>query len=123
VFRTEPGGLSAGELGHALAFAEVAVTMLLDGRTTPCGAGGGPAKRSSTAPSCFQAQGMVMVQLGVSLAEALTRIRAFAFADNRSLHDVPWTSSSAVCASTGTNVTARQTHRFRSEGSHDHRFL
>jgi hypothetical protein len=28
------------------------------------------------------------VQLGVSLAEALTRIRAFAFADNRSLHDV-----------------------------------
>jgi GAF domain-containing protein len=89
VFRTEPGGLSAGELGHALAFAEVAVTMLLDGQDdAPAGAGGGPAEEVEHRAELFQAQGMVMVQLGVSLAEALTRIRAFAFADNRSLHDV-----------------------------------
>jgi hypothetical protein len=89
VFRTEPGGLSAGEVGHALAFAEVAVTMLLDGQDdAPAGAGGGPAEEVEHRAELFQAQGMVMVQLGVSLAEALTRIRAFAFADNRSLHDV-----------------------------------
>jgi hypothetical protein len=88
VFRTEPGGLSAEELGHALAFAEVAVTILLNGQDAPAGAGAGPAEEVEHRAELFQAQGMVMVQLGVSLAEALTRIRAFAFADNRSLHDV-----------------------------------
>jgi len=89
VFRTEPGVLSAEELGHALAFAEVAVTTLLDGQEgAPEGAGGGLAEEVEHRAELFQAQGMVMVQLGVSLAEALTRIRAFAFADNRSLHDV-----------------------------------
>ena len=36
----------------------------------------------------FQSQGMVMVQLGVSLAEALTRIRAYAYAEDRRLTDV-----------------------------------
>ena len=36
----------------------------------------------------FQAQGMVMVQLGVSLADALARIRAHAYAENRSLAEV-----------------------------------
>jgi ANTAR domain/GAF domain len=88
VFRTEPGGLSAEELGHALTFAEVAVTILLNGQDAPAGAGAGPAEEVEHRAELFQAQGMVMVQLGVSLAEALTRIRAFAFADNRSLHDV-----------------------------------
>jgi AmiR/NasT family two-component response regulator len=36
----------------------------------------------------FQAQGMVMVQLGVSLADALARIRAHAYATNRPLREV-----------------------------------
>jgi hypothetical protein len=31
---------------------------------------------------------MVMVQLGVSLAEAMVRMRAHAYAENRQLHDV-----------------------------------
>ena len=36
----------------------------------------------------FQAQGMVMVQLGVPLAEALVRIRAHAYAHDRPLNKV-----------------------------------
>jgi AmiR/NasT family two-component response regulator len=36
----------------------------------------------------FQAQGMVMVQLGVSIGEALVRMRAYAFAEDRRLTDV-----------------------------------
>lgn len=36
----------------------------------------------------FQAQGMVMVQLWVSLVEAMVRIRAYAFAEQRRLTDV-----------------------------------
>ena len=36
----------------------------------------------------FQAQGMVMIQLGVSLAAAMSRLRAHAFAHDRRLADV-----------------------------------
>jgi hypothetical protein len=36
----------------------------------------------------YQAQGMVMVDLGVSLAEALARLRARAFAENIPLNDL-----------------------------------
>ena len=36
----------------------------------------------------YQAQGMVQVQLGVGLAEALIRLRAYAYAHDRPLHEV-----------------------------------
>jgi AmiR/NasT family two-component response regulator len=36
----------------------------------------------------YQAQGMVMVQLGVGLIEALVRIRAHSYAQDRNLNDV-----------------------------------
>jgi AmiR/NasT family two-component response regulator len=36
----------------------------------------------------FQAQGMVMVQIGGTLTEAMSRIRAYAYAENRRLIDV-----------------------------------
>ncbi len=36
----------------------------------------------------YQAQGMTMVDLGVSLVDALARLRAHAFAADRSLQDV-----------------------------------
>jgi AmiR/NasT family two-component response regulator len=36
----------------------------------------------------YQAQGMVAVQLGVPLADALSRLRARAYAENRPLGDV-----------------------------------
>ena len=36
----------------------------------------------------FQAQGMIMIQLGVSLTEAMVRLRAFAYASERRIGDV-----------------------------------
>jgi hypothetical protein len=87
VFRTHAGHLSREELGHALAFADLAVTTLLDGQedaTTTDGLDEVIEHRAEI----FQAQGMVMVQLGVPIAEALVRIRGYAYAENRSIGDV-----------------------------------
>ena len=36
----------------------------------------------------YQAQGMIHVQLGVPLAEALTRLRGYAYANDRNLSEV-----------------------------------
>ncbi len=90
VFRARPGPLTADELGRALTFAEVAVTVLLDGQNAanPGSAATGLVEAVDGRAVLFQAQGMVMVQLGVSLAEALTRMRAHAYAENRPLGEV-----------------------------------
>jgi AmiR/NasT family two-component response regulator len=42
----------------------------------------------STRDQVYPAQGMVMVQLGVSLPEALARLRAHAFATDQDLADL-----------------------------------
>jgi hypothetical protein len=90
IFRVRPGPLSGGELRQALMFAEVALTTLLDGQeNAPLGAAAdGLAGAVEHRAELFQAQGMVMVQLGVSLAEALVRMRAHAYAENRRLGEV-----------------------------------
>jgi GAF domain/ANTAR domain len=90
VFRPRPGPLSADELGQALTFAEVAVTTLLDGQAhaDPGAAVDGLDEAMDSRAELFQAQGMVMVQLGGTLTEALARMRAYAYAENRPLADV-----------------------------------
>ena len=89
IFRASSGSLTADELGQALTFAEVAVTILLDGQVRPPGAAGsGLDEAMDSRAELFQAQGMVMVQLGRTLAEALARMRAHAYAENRPLADV-----------------------------------
>jgi hypothetical protein len=90
VFRARPGHLSRGELSHALMFVEVALATLLDGQANaPAGAvADGLAGAVERRAELFQAQGMVMVQLGVGLAEALARIRAHAYAESRDLSDL-----------------------------------
>lgn len=90
VFRDRHGSLTADELGQALTFADVAVTVLLDGQAVARAGDAAPGLVEAFAgrAELFQAQGMVTVQLGVSLAEALARIRAHAFAENRPLRDV-----------------------------------
>jgi hypothetical protein len=76
----------------ALTFADVTVEALLDRQRGAEAAGsvtaGGVAADVGHRAELFQAQGMVMVQLGVSLGEALSRMRAYAYAENRSLDDV-----------------------------------
>jgi hypothetical protein len=90
IFRVGTGPLSRGELRQALMFAEVALTALLDGQqSAPLGAAAeGLAGAVERRAEVFQAQGMVMVQLGVGLAEALTRMRAHAYARDRRLGEV-----------------------------------
>ena len=95
VFRQQAGPLADTELPLALTFADVTVEALLD-RQRSAGTGaedgtvppGGVAADVGHRAELFQAQGMVMVQLGVSLGEALARIRAHAYAQDRRLDDV-----------------------------------
>jgi len=78
-FRSSRGPLSSSELTCAYALADEAVGILL----------GGAADTSLTGPAeLFQAQGMVMVQIAGTLTEAMSRIRAYAYAENRRLIDV-----------------------------------
>lgn len=90
VFRTETGMLTDDQLTLALTFAEVAVATLIDGQehTRPGETGGWLDDPLGSRAELFQAQGMVMVQLKVSLAEAMARMRAYAYANERRLGEV-----------------------------------
>lgn len=90
VFRVRPGRLSGDQLRFALTFAEVALATLLDGQdhATSGAAADGLAVAVDRRAELFQAQGMVMIQLGVSLAEALVRMRAYAYVESRQLGEV-----------------------------------
>ena len=85
VYQDTTGPLPRAAIAHALTFAEVAFARLLnaheesqsDGASTGDLLGDGRAE-------LYQAQGILMVQLGISLTEAMTRLRAYAFA-----HDLP----------------------------------
>jgi len=90
LYRAVPGPLSAGELADVLVFADVALQVLLDASAGISGSPGylplvGLSDRRAVV---YQATGMISVQLGVSLAEALARLRAHAFAGSAGLGDV-----------------------------------
>jgi hypothetical protein len=90
VYRAQAGGLTDAALAQALTFAEVATAGLLDGQAE-AGRGGiadGIEDALESRYELYQAQGMVMVQLGVSLGDAMARLRAYAYAQDRSLGDV-----------------------------------
>lgn len=89
VYRNEPGPLTQGALSQALTFADIAMGLLLDTQT-PTLAGGLADLDDALAYrlEVYQAQGMVMVDLRVTLDEAMARMRAHAYAHDRSLTDV-----------------------------------
>jgi GAF domain-containing protein len=88
VYRCEVGGLSEEELAQALTFAEIATSDLLHHQLQP-GEGDEVLRDAvDNRYEVYQAQGMVMVQLGVDLAEAMVRIRGHAYVENRRLGDV-----------------------------------
>jgi AmiR/NasT family two-component response regulator len=90
IFRRAAGPLARGELALALTFAEVAVSTLLD-EQQHAGDTGDPERLGESLGSrtiLFQAQGMVMVQIGGSIADAMVAIRAYAYAEDRRLGDV-----------------------------------
>lgn len=88
IYREEPGSLPTAGLGDAFAFADVALEVLLDDQQDLVGPQPSTLGEALTPLELYQAQGMVMIQLGGTLAEAMVRIRAFAYAHDQRLGDV-----------------------------------
>jgi GAF domain len=90
LFRVETGALSVVQFQEALSFADAAVTTLLDGQESapPGAAADGFDDIMGQRAEVYQAQGMVSIQLGIPLADALARLRAHAYAGDHLLADV-----------------------------------
>jgi hypothetical protein len=85
VYRDRIGALSADEQARALGFADVAVRRLLDAQEQADATTSVLEEAQDARLEVYQAQGMVMVQLRVGIAEATSRIRAYAYAHDRRL--------------------------------------
>jgi GAF domain-containing protein len=108
LYRDRPGPLTSEQHADALVVADVAARAII---TMQAAAAPGELAPELEASGNFrfvvhQAAGMVSVQLGVPVAEALVRLRAHAFSTDRSVSDV------------ADDVVAR---RFRFEGVDDDR--
>lgn len=88
VYRDHVGSLSTQTLSRALTFAEVTMHGLLGAGMDDHHTGGLFDEADGNRLEVYQAQGMVMVQLGVTAEEALMRLRAYAYADERRAVDV-----------------------------------
>lgn len=106
--RTVPGPLTVAQLADALALADAVTVLLLHQDPRRSQANGASRKQPRpglTQPATHRAQvhqatGMISVQLGVSLAEALVRLRARAYARTDSSTTSPMTWWLGDCAST-----------------------
>jgi hypothetical protein len=90
LYRAQPGDLDPEQLADALLLADTACALLLDA-AQPDGShpdGHRPEPAGPTHPEVHQATGMIIAQLGVTAAVALTRLRAHAYAHDRWLRDV-----------------------------------
>jgi hypothetical protein len=90
LYRDRHGMLSAAQLADSLDLAELATITVLDLQSNAApgelgaGLGGGWAHRAAV----HQATGLVAAQLDTKLADALARIRAHAFASDRTIYSV-----------------------------------
>jgi hypothetical protein len=87
LYRRATGSLSEAQLRDAMSAADMAALMFLGVRTDP-GDGVWLDHLVHGRAEIHQATGMVLVQLGVSATDALARMRAYAFAEQRLLSDV-----------------------------------
>jgi hypothetical protein len=87
LYRAGSGDLDREQLGDALVLADAACALLLDAaqRDWPRPDGRWPERAGPPHPEVHQATGMIIVQLGVSAAVALVRLRAYAYAHDRRL--------------------------------------
>jgi hypothetical protein len=88
VYRDEPGSLSPWTMARALTYADVALQSLLDAQATAATPDTAFTDLDDTRFEVYQAQGMVMSQLSVAPAEAMSRMRAYAYANARTLSSV-----------------------------------
>jgi hypothetical protein len=95
LYRRVPVGLNDEQRRDALAAVDTATLMMLASRTDPSDMGETVGWGDSwfdpmvaSRAEIHQATGMVLAQLGISAADALARMRAHAFAEQRSLIDV-----------------------------------
>lgn len=90
VYREVAGSLSRTATAQAITFAEVAMHALLDGQDAAVVGSVEDALGHALdyRSELYQAQGMVMVQLGGSVDEAIVRLRAYTYAHNRTLGEV-----------------------------------
>jgi hypothetical protein len=90
LYRARPGPLRHDQLADALLLADTACALLLDPvlDEQPPSHGREPELASPQHPEVHQATGMMIVQLGVSAALALVRLRAYAYCHERRLRDV-----------------------------------
>ena len=96
LYRDRSGPLSVLQLGDALIFADTATLLLLDSQDRAAqdraaggsGLGGQPADLAVHRAEIDQATGMLTEQLGVGIAEAFIRLRAYAYAHERGLSEL-----------------------------------
>ena len=95
LYRQKEGSLDAFQLGDALILADTATMLLLDAearQTADPLEGAGLASQSAGLAAhhaeIAQATGMLTEQLGVGIAEAFARLRAYAYAEDKRLSDV-----------------------------------
>jgi hypothetical protein len=90
LYRVEPGDLGYAQLADALALADIACAIVLDAAAHdgPPPHGHWPERANPHHVEVHQATGMVSMQLGVTAAVALVRLRAYAYAHDRRLRDV-----------------------------------
>lgn len=87
LYRNAPGSLRNAQLRDAINSANIAALMLLGVRTDP-GDGEWLDPSLHGRAEIHQATGMVLVQLGISATDALVRMRAHAFVEQRLLGEV-----------------------------------
>jgi len=90
IYRAEAGPLTDDALTRAFTFADVAMGLLVDGQARVGDDRYSPDLDDALAPrlEVYQAQGMVMVDLGVGVDEAMARLRAHAYAVERPIADI-----------------------------------
>jgi GAF domain-containing protein len=87
LYRKAPGSLSDAQLRDVMSATDMAALLFLGVRTDP-GDGAWLNHSVHGRAEIHQATGMVLVQLGVSAQDALARMRAYAFVEQRLLGDV-----------------------------------
>jgi hypothetical protein len=93
LYRDRPGPLSAFHLGDALVFADTATLLLMEAQDQTAadggpGPGGQPQDLAAHRAEIDQATGMLTEQLGVGIADAFVRLRAYAYVHDLRLGEV-----------------------------------